>query len=540
MTQPTETPPSAEALWEENQALRAEIAQLRGSSCPNLDAVPLNVLDNLPLLIRQSGTNARCTYFNRAWLEFTGRQLDQEVGDGWIESVHPDDRERCVKTYLEAFWARQAFHMEYRLRRADGAYRHVSDWGSPTRDQDGEFSGYLGTLQEIDRNGSQQDSQLGSHELPQQQTRSKPQAASETPGLDEIGFREIAESWPEVFWVMEAANLQFCFANPAFEEVWGFPVTELYERPNAWQSSIHSDDRERVVTQLREELGCCQRYRIIRPGGEVRWIEDRSYPVFDQQGRLRRLAGIATDVTTRVEEHERDQRQREQLTQAGQLSSMGQVAATIAHEINQPLTAISAYASSCVRIFETQQFDNTDFVALLKKTHSEAQRAGEIVRRLRDLIHSRSGMRELLDINSLIRDTMSLIEPELTKREIRLQLDLESDLEPVSGDRTQIQQVLLNLVRNSYESNPKRRALEIQIATHKPDARTLEVSVLDNGAGFDLKNFKELCRPFHSTKPRGTGLGLAIAKSIVESHRGRFWASSPLCGGVRLHFTFEL
>ena len=238
----------------------------------------LALLDVCPNPVWLSGADGLCHYFNRAWLDFTGGTHKSEVGEGWTEGVHQDDVARVILEYQCAFAGRGAFKLEYRLRRHDGEFRHIVDYGRPYTNQDGKFSGYVGSCYDVTERVEAE------NELRESETR----------------FRQLAENINKVFWLCDPDWNRIYYASPTYEKMWGQTAESLYLNPRSWLDRVHSEDRERVslaasyrgATKPYEET-----YRLVRPDGAIRWIHAKGFPVCDDDGKYVRIAGIAEDIT---------------------------------------------------------------------------------------------------------------------------------------------------------------------------------------------------------------------------------------------------
>lgn len=332
-------------------------------------------MDMLPDMIWIADTTKNCNYFNKTWLEFTGRNIEQERGTGWSQNVHPDDLERCLRTFQEAFDRRDQFRMEFRLRRHDGIYRTIMDVGVPWFEQDGRFIGYLGSCLDI-------------------------------------------------------------------------------------------TDRKDAVAALRQ-----------------REVE---------------LAHVA------------------------RLSTLGEMVAGIAHEINQPLFAISNYAQTCLHSIRSKRATNEQLIQWTEHIYEQATRAGAIIHRMRDFLKKGSTSREIVEINQLVAETLELMEFEFRRGQIHVTTELAKTPLNVEANRVEIQQVTVNLIRNAVEAllpTDVHQERRITIRTQSHD-RHVMVSVVDNGPGIDRQVSDKLTDPFVSTKPDGMGMGLAISRTIINSHHG--------------------
>jgi len=235
-----------------------------------------------------------------------------------------------------------------------------------------------------------------------------------------------------------------------------------------------------------------------------------------------RFVGIIHDISLQREEEENAVRLQERLTHVGRLATIGEIASGIAHELNQPLAAIATYAHACDRLLGLREPDIAEVQGALREIAGQAVRAGDIIRRMRSLARADELRPGVADINSVITELTDLIEPDTKAHGIGYRLQLAPNLPPVSVDRAQIQQVLLNLVRNALESIELGQVDggEIVVGTRRTDEGEVEIAVSDTGPGVSDHIAQRIFDPFCSTKPAGTGLGLAISRTIVRAHEG--------------------
>jgi PAS domain S-box-containing protein len=348
--------------------------------------------DTAPVMIWMSGTGKLCTFFNKGWLDFTGRTLEQELGDGWTEGVHPDDFDRCLEIYTNAFNARREFTAEYRLRRFDGKYCWILDRGVPRSEAKGHFLGYIGCA--ID-------------------------------------------------------------------------ITE-------------------------------------RKRGELEAVQQRA-----------ELAHIA------------------------RVSTMGELAASLAHELNQPLTAILSNAQAAQRFLALKPPDLEELHEILKDIVQDDSRAGEIIRRMRALVKKDELEFALLDLGNVVSDVVLLTHSDATLHNIRVLLEIKPDLPAVRGDKVQLQQVLLNLLLNAFDAvrNSPENERSVAVEADRDGASMLKIAVHDSGIGLTGDEIAKIFQPFYSTKRDGLGMGLSICRSIVEAHGGRLWAENNFDRGATFYFT---
>ncbi len=280
-------------------------------------------------------------------------------------------------------------------------------------------------------------------------------------------------------------------------------------------------------------------YRLIPESGPTKVVHSLAQAILEADGSLR-VSGMLHDITERHRIADEMRQAQERLTQFARLSTMGEMAAGLAHEINQPLTAITTFSQALTRLMARPGgADPGDVSDALEQIAAQALRAGEIIRRLRDFVKNREVHQETLDIRQLVEETLTFAEPDARLSNTRIRLEFTPNLPPVTCDRVHIQQVLLNLVRNAIdatnEANPALREIEL-IACLTP-AGEIEISVSDHGPGISPLVAESLGHPFFTTKATGTGLGIAISRSILRAHGGQFGHRPTPEGGATVFFT---
>jgi two-component system sensor kinase FixL len=287
------------------------------------------------------------------------------------------------------------------------------------------------------------------------------------------------------------------------------------------------------------EHGICNR------GGARRLIVWRAIALRDAGGPAAGLLCSGEDITEARNAHNEAQRAQERMTHVARLATMGEMAAGIAHELNQPLAAIASYAQASERLLGVPAPDVAEVQDAMRQIAAQALRAGEIIRRLRNLVRNRETLREPTDVNELIRELLTLTQADTRMHGLRLELELEPALPAVALDRIQMQQVLLNLVHNAIEAleSEPRAERRILIRTASAGECEIEISVTDGGPGVHLEIADRMFDPFTTTKATGTGLGLAISRTIVQAHRGKLGYRPVQPGGacfyVRLPISVE-
>jgi two-component system sensor kinase FixL len=312
------------------------------------------------------------------------------------------------------------------------------------------------------------------------------------------------------------------------------------------ESFVHPADRDRV-RQAYLDLDAGNRafdieYRIHREDGAQRYLHHITQVVRDEHGRAVRHVGTMHDITDRRRAEDELRQSQERLTHFNRLSTMGEMAAGIAHEINQPLTAIATYAQASTRLVQFDTLPREDLLLALEQIAKQALRAGEVIRRLRSFVKNREVRREPVEVNRLLEDLLLLAETDARHHNVQVRIEAAESNPVVQADPVQIQQVMLNLVRNSIDAmlEVAEDRREILLRVRVDEHRDVEVMVQDRGTGFAPGAETELFTPFYTTKSGGTGLGLAISRSIVRAHGGKLWQADNPGGGARFYFTLPM
>ena len=317
-------------------------------------------------------------------------------------------------------------------------------------------------------------------------------------------------------------------------------------REDFFERWVHPADRERVVEAFsRMDASGAPldiEYQVSLSDGRTRHIHHIAQAVTDANGRVTKHVGTMHDVTDRRHAQDEARQLQDRLTHFSRLSTMGEMAAGLAHEINQPLSAIATYAQASQRFLKQPEPDIAEVVAALEQINTQALRAGEVIRRLRNFVKNREVKREAVDCSRLLDDLRTLAETDARLHNIRLRIDVDDSLPTVYADPIQLQQVVLNLVRNAIDamSDAPEERREVVLMTRLSGEGEIEITVADRGSGLAPEATEHLFNPFFTTKSGGTGLGLAISKSIVRAHGGRLWHTPNEGCGARFHFTLPV
>jgi PAS domain S-box-containing protein len=315
---------------------------------------------------------------------------------------------------------------------------------------------------------------------------------------------------------------------------------------------IHPDDlaplQELASKARTEKIGYEFDFRIVLPDGSIRHCHNVAHPVFDDSGALLEYVGTTLDVTERKRADEERERAEERLRQAqadlariSRVTTMGELTAALAHEVNQPIAAAVTNASACVRWLAGEVPNLEEARAAAKRGVKDGERAAEIISRIRRLFKKGTPQRELVDVNEVIREMIALLRSEATRHSISVGTELSADLPQIMGDRLQLQQVLMNLIMNSIDAmKDVDGARELVIKSQREENEEVLVSVSDTGVGLPPQQTNQIFNAFFTTKPDGTGMGLSISRSIVESHGGRLWAAGNSPCGANVCLTLPI
>lgn len=331
--------------------------------------------------------------------------------------------------------------------------------------------------------------------------------------------------------------------NPATERIFGYTRDELLGKN---VSMLMPEPYSSQHDQYLQNYHLTGKAKIIGIGREAqaRRSNGMTFPIGLSVGELiegdeRRYIGIVRDISARKDAQADARETRERLAHVTRLNTMGEMASGIAHEINQPLAAIAAYAQACRRLVNANDVDLDNISSILEKVSTQAQRAGEVIRRLRAFFKKRTGEHVRSDLNDLIRDSVGLNHVDTRTLDHPVILEMADNLPPVSVDTVQIQQVVLNLLRNAIDAMENKPGQPIIITTRQHDDDFLEVVVRDHGDGVEEDVVHNLFNPFFSTKQSGMGMGLPISESIVNSHGGQLWYQ-PDEPGSAFHFVLPV
>lgn len=451
------------------------------------------ITDAMPVMLWMSGPDKLCTYFNKTWLDFVGRTLEQECGNGWAENVHPDDFDRCLQIYVSSFDARQPFEMHYRLRHHSGEFRWILDHGVPRYAPDGTFEGYMGGCLDI-------------HE--QKEAAEKIKAAF----LVSQRLAAIVESSNDAIVSKDLHGIVTSW-NPAAEKIFGFTVEEMIGRSiRAVIPPELQDDEERILTTITkgERIQHFETVRLTKNGRRID-VSLTISPMKDERGRIIGAAKIARDIT----EQKRAERA---LRTTERLASVGRLAATIAHEINNPLEAVTNLV-----YLARQRAATEDVREFLASAEQELDRVSHITRQTLGFYRDTTNP-STLRVSALLNPLINVFAHRGRNKHVEICPEILDDPEiyAVAGE---IRQVLANLLSNSFDAGPSGGQIRIRVSaatTHSGEPLSgVRITIVDSGPGIPAEDRQRLFEPFFTTKKDiGTGLGLWVCKGIVNKHHG--------------------
>jgi len=354
---------------------------------------------------------------------------------------------------------------------------------------------------------------------------------------EERKFREAVESMPALAFV-NAPNGDRAFINRAYLEYTGLSPEQA--SGSGWEKVIHPDDLKRVLQRWRtaQDAGQLLEYEVrVRRGsdGVYRWFQTRARPLCDKRGRIVKWCAVSIDI----EDRKRAEQLQSELAHVSRVSTMGELSASISHDLNQPIAASIMNASLALEFLERNPPDLTQVRERTTKTIEMGTLASEIIDRLRALYKKEPPKHESLAINEVISEMVELLRGQATRHGISIRADLAGEVPDVIADRVQIQQVLMNLMLNGIEAMSDTGGV-LTIKSQLSQHGQIEISVDDTGPGLPPGQADRIFDAFFTTKPQGSGMGLAISKSIVESHGGRIWANGAGGQGARFHFTLPV
>jgi PAS domain S-box-containing protein len=447
-----------------------------------------------------------------------GRAWDQR-----LQRIHPEDRNKWEAALNRAISEKSHYEIEYRLLLPDGVIKYLHVVGHPIVNQLGDVVRFMGSVTDISE-----------RKLTQDALRRSEAYLTEAQRLSKIGS-----------WAFSPFTRKAHYWSEEMFRIWGFDPQQGPPDLQTTLQRIHPEDFERM-REFSEHafdghltVDMVEDHRIVLPDGTVKYIHGISHPVFDEAGSVVEYIGTAVDITERkVAEGERERlhQMEADLAHTNRVSMMGELAASLAHEVKQPITAAATNARTGLRWLQRDPPDVGEARETISRIVKDVTRAADIIDRNRSMYRRNRPQRETVNFNELIREMIALSQDAASRQAISIRAEIDETLPPITADRVQMQQVLMNLMLNGIEAM-KDEGGELTIGLKKTNDGQVQLSVRDSGIGLPVENAERIFDAFFSTKAQGTGMGLSISRRIVESHGGRLWATSNPDRGATFHFT---
>src|SRR5580704_538218 len=478
--------------------------------------------------LSQTGSWARvsATGEMRYWSEECYRVLGFDPRDGqprfetFLQRVHSDDRAKVREITAAAGRDKIDYETDYRIVHPGGEIRDIHVIAHPVFNPSGDLVEHVGTVMDVtDRKRAEE------------KLRQSEAYLAEAQKLTHTGS-----------WVWDVAERRALHLSEEWYRIYGFDQKDGMSAWNKRLERIHPDDRARRQQEIdratNEKSDYEVEYRVLLPNGAARHLHSVGHPVLDASGHLVQFVGSSTDITDRRQAEEALRQAQADLARISRITTMGELTASLAHEVNQPIAAAVTDANTCLRWLNRNEPDLQEAREAASRVVKDATRAAEIISRTRLLFKKANPQWEPVDMNEIIREMVALMGSEAARYSISVRMELAADLPQVMGDRVQLQQVLMNLMMNSIDAMKEVDGTrELVIHSQRGKNEELVVSVSDTGVGLPPQQADQIFDAFFTTKPHGTGMGLRISRSIVESHGGRLWADNNSSRGAGFHLT---
>lgn len=530
-------------------------------------------IDSIPAMAWSARADGTGEFFNRQYLDYVGLQMQQVLEWQWLDSIHPDD-----VALVRAAWEQYRIHpgvgeVEARIRRHDGVYRWFSLRSNPVRNRDGQVIRWHSVNLDIEEQKLAARVQEGERRLfdmiasgsPLQEVLAALGKVAEQTGLDRNcerlariasiatesarardELRRSASLLENAERISETGSFYWDVINNKL--MWSLQEYRHWEiDPSVEPMSlnllprVHPDDRPMVEDRIRrifrgEDIPETEE-RHLMLDGRVKHIRGATRVFRYEDGRME-CVGVAQDITRRRHTEQALDRVRSELAHVTRVASLGEMAASIAHEVNQPLAGILTNASTCLRILKSGQADPERTIKTVERIVRDSHRASEVIKRLRTLFRRQDFSAEPFDLNEAAQEVIAICSHELQRRLIALTSDLDQTLPEVVGDRIQLQQVILNLVLNAADAidASDHHPRQIAVKTVESAPGIVQLTVRDTGCGIAPDALNKVFDAFYTTKPNGMGIGLSVSKSILERHNGQLWARADEGQGATFCF----
>jgi PAS domain S-box-containing protein len=475
------------------------------------------VINTIPAYVWSTLPDGSVDFVNQRLSDTTGLSAEQLLSSGWSTIIHPDDLARYVNEWHAALADGEPTESEVRIRTAHRQYRWMLVRNVPLGDGLGKIIKWYGTGIDIE-----------DRKRAEEQLRRSEAYLSEAQRLSRTG--------------------SFGWQVPTDEILWSEETYQIFGYDGSVRPSLklvmdrtHPDDRHHV-RQILEQVSSGvpsfdTQHRLLMPDGAVKYLHVVAHAMRDSSGVVE-FIGAVTDITPAKKADESLRKAQADLAHVNRVTTMGELTASLAHEVNQPIAAASINARACLRWLKRDQPDLDEACKAASRMVGDVNRAADIISRIRLLFRKGTVLQQPVDVNEIIREMVVLLNNEVTQYSISVRTELAADLPMVMGDRVQLQQVLMNLMINSIDAMKNVDGTrQLVLNSGRGDNGQLLVSVHDTGSGLPLDQADQIFTAFFTTKSYGTGMGLSISRSIIESHGGRLWAINNSGRGASFQFT---
>lgn len=488
------------------------------------------LIDMVPSHLWRLSPDGEPTFFNKRMADFLGMDVADMDSPGMsrldrlIATIHPDDAADFSNALNRSLAGGERFAMRYRLRRADGVYHWMSSSAEPLRNEEGRIVQWYGLCHDID-------DQVHAEDALRESERS---------------LRQLIETLPALIYCA-APDGKPIYRSQQLREFLGFNLEDKDKGARSrlvgtLDAIIHPDDlavvKERYGRSLDTGEPYAMRHRLRRSDGEYRWVETRTAAMRNAEGEIVQWNGVCFDIEDQVRAQEELRLAQERLARASQAASLAELSASIAHEVNQPLAAVVANSHACQRWLNAEPPNLERAQKTVERITRDANSAADVVNRIRALFRQSAEARTDASIVGVIAEAREVLAEEASRRGVRMDVTVESGLPAVQLDRVQIQQVLVNLIRNGLDAMYSSAGPKIVSIRARRSEEMVRIEIGDRGPGVAFP--ERIFEPFFTTKGDGMGMGLAICCSIVESHGGRLWAEKNEPQGAKFIFTLPI
>src|SRR5580700_7088390 len=460
------------------------------------------------------------------WSEETYNIFEQDLAvkptmESIFQRIHPDDRDRVQQALDHAINKNTDFDIEHRLVMPDGSVKHLHAIARASKTSSGNLE-FVGAVTDVTTTKRTEET-----------LREREAYLAESQRLAHTGS-----------WALDGTTREARYWSEEMFRIFGFDPRQGFPKRDQWLQRMHPEDRDKVKRQASDRMFLQKvdsdiEYRIVLPDGTVKHIHGLAHPALSPNKELVEVVGTVVDITERKDAEEARDRLRQleaDLAHINRVSTMGELTASLAHEIKQPIGAAVTNAEACFRLLDRKQPDVPEAREAALEMVKDARRAADIIDRVRSLYQKGSPQLEIIDINKLVKEMVTVLHNEAKRDSVVIRTDLPEGLPAVMADRVQLQQALMNLMLNGIEAM-RDTGGELHIKSQLAEDGQVLISVADAGVGLPTEKTDQIFNAFFTTKPHGTGLGLAITRSIVESHGGRIWATANSGPGATFRFT---